>query len=61
MRRSPTTPVDKLEAAASAALRGNDQAEANILQAYANQLRAQTGKSVSADDAELLTTLSQAL
>jgi uncharacterized protein len=52
---------DKLNAAAAAAARGNDGAKENQLQAFRSQLDAQTGKSVSAADAELLKRLSTRL
>jgi uncharacterized protein len=52
---------DKLNAAAAAAARGNDGAKENQLQAFRSQLDAQTGKSVSAADADLLKRLSTRL
>jgi hypothetical protein len=52
---------DKLTAAAAAAARGNDGANENQLQAFRSQLDAQTGKSVSAADADLLKRLSTRL
>jgi probable HAF family extracellular repeat protein len=48
---------DKLAAAESAGARGNDKAAANILDAYRNQLRAQTGKAISAANAQVLLNL----
>jgi len=52
---------DKLAAASAAAARGNTGAKANQLQAFRNQVDAQTGKSISAADARLLDTLSTRL
>ncbi len=52
---------DKLNAAAAAAARGNDGAKENQLQAFRSQVDAQTGKSVSAADADLLKRLSTRL
>ncbi len=51
----------KLKAAAAAAERGNAAVKAGAIRAYQNQLRAQSGKSISADDADLLIRLSQSL
>jgi len=52
---------DKLNAAAAAAARGNEGTKQNQLQAFRNQVDAQTGKSISAGDAELLKRLSTRL
>ena len=48
---------DKLAAAEAAAARGSDKAASNILDAYRNQLRAQTGKAISAANAAVLLNL----
>jgi FIMAH domain len=52
---------DKLTAASAAAARGNTSTKENQLQAFRNQIDAQVGKSISADDAELLKRLSNRL
>jgi len=52
---------DKLNAASAAAARGNTSAEQNQLAAFRSQVDAQTGKSISASDAELLKLLSTRL
>jgi hypothetical protein len=52
---------DKLNSAAAAAARGNEGTKQNQLQAFRNQVDAQTGKSISAGDAELLKRLSTRL
>ncbi len=51
----------KLEAAAAAAARGNTTAKAGQLEAYRNQVDAQTGKTITPADAELLKRLSSRL
>ncbi|MEX0674439.1 MAG: ExeM/NucH family extracellular endonuclease [Gaiellaceae bacterium] len=51
----------KLSAAEAADARGNAQAKAGALGAYANELRAQSGKTISAEDAELLIELAGTL
>jgi predicted extracellular nuclease len=50
--------TDKLDGAAASAAAGDAQAAQNQLRAYRNQLDAQSGKSISKADAELLETLS---
>jgi predicted extracellular nuclease len=52
---------DKLDAAEAAAARGNNGTKQNQLQSFRNQVDAQTGKSISAADAELLKRLSTQL
>jgi hypothetical protein len=52
---------DKLRAAEEAEARGDAGAKAGALRAYVNQLRAQSGKSVSAEDAALLIELAGTL
>jgi len=52
---------DKLAAAEAAAERGNMRAKNGILGAYRNQLAAQAGKSLTADEAALLASLSMTL
>ena len=51
----------KLDAAAASAARGNNNSKAGQLGAYANQLNAQAGKSISAEHAAILIALSAAL
>lgn len=48
---------DKLRAAQDAATRGNTKAEANIMSAFGNLVAAQTGKALTADQADMLMTL----
>jgi prepilin-type N-terminal cleavage/methylation domain-containing protein len=48
----------KLEAAEAAVRRGNAQAKAGSLRAYANELAAQSGKQIHPDDAHILQNLS---
>jgi predicted extracellular nuclease len=52
---------DKLRAAEAAEARGNEGAKAGALRAYVKQVRAQTGKTISAEDAELLIELASTL
>jgi uncharacterized protein len=52
---------DKLRAAEKADERGNAAAKAGALRAYVKQLRAQIGKTISAEDAELLIQLASTL
>jgi hypothetical protein len=52
---------DKLNAAAAAAARDNVGAKENQLRAFGNQVAAQTGKSISGSDADLLKRLSMRL
>jgi hypothetical protein len=51
----------KLDAAQAAAARGNGTARANQIQAFINQINAQTGKSITPDNAVILIRLAQAL
>ena len=53
--------VAKLEAAAAAAERGNDNAKNGQLGAYRNELEAQAGKSITAERARTLIRLASAL
>jgi hypothetical protein len=53
--------TDKLNAIASAIARGNANAKAGIVGAFINQVNAQTGKSISADQAATLIRLVSAL
>jgi hypothetical protein len=52
--------VDKLKAAEEAAVRGNNGAKANIINAFVNQVSAQIGKSVTAENAAILIRLARA-
>jgi uncharacterized protein len=52
---------DKLRAAEEADERGNAAAKAGAIRAYVNQLRAQIGKTISAEDAEFLIELARTL
>ena len=52
---------EKLTAAAAAAARGSAATKDNQLRAFRNQVDAQTGKSISPDDANLLKSLSMRL
>ena len=49
--------IDKLDAAELAEQRGNEQAKRAAIRAYVNQLRAQSGKALTAAEAELLISL----
>ena len=49
--------IDKLDAAERAEQRGNEQAKQAAIHAYVNQLRAQSGKTLSAAEAALLISL----
>lgn len=51
----------KLRAAEAAAARGNEVAKRNILAAYVNEVEAQTGKAISAADAERLIRVARSL
>jgi predicted extracellular nuclease len=51
----------KLQTAAAAAARGNTQAEAGAMRAFANQVRAQAGKKITAEDAATLLELASTL
>ena len=51
----------KLNAIASALAQGNENAKAGIVGAFINQVRAQTGKSITAEDAAILIRLVSAL
>jgi prepilin-type N-terminal cleavage/methylation domain-containing protein len=53
--------IAKLDAAEAAEMRGNARAKAGALNAYMNQLRAQSGKWLPAVQAEALATLAQTL
>jgi predicted extracellular nuclease len=52
---------DKLRAAEAAEARGNEGAKAGALRAYVRQVRSQSGKTISAEDAELLIELAGTL
>lgn len=51
----------KLDAARSSAERGNAKSKAGQIEAYLNQVKAQTGKSLTAEQAAILTSLAGAL
>lgn len=51
----------KVDAAEAAEQRGNQNAKAGALNAYQNQVRAQTGKAITADHARVLLSISQTL
>ena len=53
--------IDKLDAAESAEQRGNERAKQGAIRAYVNQLRAQSGKSLTAAEAALLISLAEEL
>jgi predicted extracellular nuclease len=53
--------IDKLNAAESAEERGNERAKQAAIRAYVNQLRAQSGKSLTAAEAALLISLAEEL
>jgi hypothetical protein len=52
---------DKLSAASQAAVRGQNKPKTNILAAFDQQVSAQTGKALSSDQADVLTTLAATL
>jgi hypothetical protein len=52
---------DKLAAAKAAAAAGKTKTKENILDAYVNQVEAQSGKSMTAAEAEILTDLAEQL
>lgn len=51
----------KLNAAEAAAARGNAQAKAGAIGAFINEVQAQAGKALTADQAAILIRLAQAL
>ena len=53
--------VSKLQAAAAAAARGDTTSKTNQINAFINQVNAQTGKSITSAQAALLISLAQAL
>jgi hypothetical protein len=53
--------MDKLNAIATAIAQGNARAKAGIVGAFVNQVKAQTGKSITPQQAAILTQLVGAL